>query len=543
MSKADLRAIDEALRSSPNDPRLLLQRGEARRALGQHKEAVADFTATLCFEPDWALAYYGRALCQKALGDTVSAVSDLGEAIKKDPGNCQFLFDRAALKHKQGRLKEAVRDVEASLALQPAFVPALQLRGEVKRKTGDLVKAKEDFDMALKLDPKHVQSLASRGAVKKAIGLRVEALEDFDAALKLAPRSADIFAGRGGVRLELRMAEGAKADFQAALALNPKSDYAKWGLNAAIEQMETNGLQLTLAGFSHPGLNGDFCERRRPGFVVGGYPTFWSRDGLIFLYFCGKEQRWKGGRWTDFQKVQRDGSALGFVAAPVKADIRLAGAENPVAGWHEFVGSAWVGQRQSRIVSVQKLQVNVQTLTLDGFERETANNRFEERYQQEYLVNGYSTYWSSDGQMFLYWSSKEDRWKGTMYTDFSRVRGGANLGVIGAPMGGDITWPDLLKGWFEWCGEKWEYKAKAGVASVGTYSEVLPPPPPRNPVVEPQPRPAKRKAGAATAAPPASKAARSTQASQKASKASLAQAKQAWSSVPVFGEGLDNDWT
>jgi len=445
----------------------LRERGEAKRKLGQHKDAIVDFNAALAFQPSMALALAGRGAARRALRQLPEALTDFDAALKLQPHNSLFLLDRGAVRHALGQPAEALGDAEAALRLKPSFVAALQLRGEVKRKLGKHREAIVDFNSALNLEPRHVPALASRGSAKRAMGLRMEALADFDFALQIAPRNPAVFAGRGATRLELRMADAAHSDFEAALALDPGNEFAKWGRDASILQLETAGLQITLSGFQSSGLNTKFIERRRPGFAVSGYPTYWSINGTYFLFWCEKEERWKGNKWSNLQKVQQ-GSTAGFISAPVGADIRSA--TNPARGWHEYDGKSWVALPSAGVASVMSLKVNIQTVTLTGFARPALNTRYGERFKPRFLVNGHETYWSSDGQHFLYWSSKESRWKGTLATDLQRVQSGHNLGFIGAPAEEDIASPEGVRGWHEWDGVEWVYEEQAGVLTAGVLA-------------------------------------------------------------------------
>jgi len=376
------------------------------------------------------------------------------------------LIDRGSARYAQGWPQEAVADADAALRIRPHSVTALQLRGELRRKLGQHAEAIADFDTALRVDPVHVPALAGRGAARRALGLRAEAIQDYDRALQQTPRSPAVLMGRGAARLELRMAELAKQDFDLALSIEPQSEFAKWGKDAAAEQLRTAGLQITLGGFKGQGLNSKYVERRRPGFTVNGLNTFWSTDGVFFLYYCESETRWKGSRWDNFAKVQR-GGASAFIAGPIGEDIR-----SPVKlakGWAEF-GTQWELRKTAGVTSVIALEVNIQTVSLSGFARPELNGRFGERFRPRFIVNGRETYWSGDGERFLYWSVKEGRWKGTLASDLAKVTAGRNLGFIGAPSGADILSPDLAKGWHEWDGKEWKFLDQAGVTAVAALA-------------------------------------------------------------------------
>lgn len=460
-----VRKCDAALAAAPRDAAMLRRRGEAKRKLGRLGEALADFDAALAVQPAFALALAGRGAARRALGRLPEAIRDFDAALCAEPRNVLFLLDRGAARQALGRSEEAVADADSALELRPDYVPALQFRGEVRRKMGRHREAIADFNAALRLDSRQVQALAGRGAALRALGLRAEALADYDAALAIVPRSPSILAGRGAACLELRMAEAAKADFEASLALDPRSDFARWGRESALLQLRSAGLELGLAGFKAEGLNVPFVERRRPGFAVNGHATFWSADGRLFLYWCEQESRWKGSLWSHFPKVQRGGSS-GVLAAPVHADIRSAS----TGGWHEFDGGRWVCRRSAGVARAVHLEVNLQTVTLGGFARAELNTTFTERFRPRFLVNGRETYWSADGASFLYWSSAESRWKGTLGGDLERVQGGASPGFVGAPDGVDLASADLPKAWHEWDGAAWRLRERGGVSAIGTLA-------------------------------------------------------------------------
>mmetsp|Transcript_1307 Transcript_1307/g.2891 ORF Transcript_1307/g.2891 Transcript_1307/m.2891 type:complete len:640 (+) Transcript_1307:85-2004(+) len=467
--ESQLKQLNESVARSPADANLFRKRGDVRRRLGQYKEAVQDFETALALNSELSAAWHGRGQTYRLMGKLKEATEDFSAAIKLDPLNAILRVDRASLRQQQGELDLALEDAQEALGLNPKFVAALHLRGEVLRKRKVYSEALKDFDAALQLEPQHVACLAGRGAVHRALGCRAQALRDYEAAVRLSPQRETYLVGRGATRLELRMSEEAADDFEHALKLNPKSSYALWGREAAREQQSHQGLQITLGGFTSAHLNTTYLERRRPGYQVNGFATFWSPDSKLFLFYSQADERWKGARWVDFAKI-RSGASLALIAAPQKTDIRLA--SKLAKGWNEFDGKTWVRKGSMGVESVSKLQVNIQTVNLSGFKNTALNNRYGERFRPKYLVNGESTYWSAKGELFLYWCSKEDRWKGTDAKYFEKVKGGATFGFIGAPIGADITWPDNVKGWHEWDGARWVRQTAAGVDSVSTLAKV-----------------------------------------------------------------------
>jgi tetratricopeptide (TPR) repeat protein len=60
-------------------------RGLAHRLLGQHDQAIEDYTRALKLDPRLALAYRNRSLAYAAKGDTEKAKADHERALRLDP--------------------------------------------------------------------------------------------------------------------------------------------------------------------------------------------------------------------------------------------------------------------------------------------------------------------------------------------------------------------------------------------------------------------------------------------------------------------------
>ena len=60
-------------------------RGLTKKALGNHKGAIADYSKVIEIDPNNAAAYYSRGLAKKALGDYQGAKEDLSTAKRLIP--------------------------------------------------------------------------------------------------------------------------------------------------------------------------------------------------------------------------------------------------------------------------------------------------------------------------------------------------------------------------------------------------------------------------------------------------------------------------
>jgi len=232
---------------------------------------------------------------------------------------------------------------------------------------------------------------------------------------------------------------------------------------------------VTLAGFTRRGMNTTYFERRQRPYQVGGRETFWSTCEKYFVYWCGKESRWKATSASHLEKVQ-GGKSSCFMSAPAGADILAGG---PPRGWHEWTEKDWVLRKDAGVAKSGPSPLELRTVKLGGFLREGLNATFEERRAAAFLVNGREIFMSVDGTHFLFWCVKESRWKGSDTRHLAGAKAGESKSFAGAPVGADILAPTPLVGWHEWTKTGWAYRPAAGVAALGcsptTLSAAAPP--------------------------------------------------------------------
>jgi len=237
-----------------------------------------------------------------------------------------------------------------------------------------------------------------------------------------------------------------------------------WGLKATQFAGPMLPRRVTLGGFSSQILNAEYVERRDSLYRVNDLETYWASDNEYFLYWCKKERRWKGAPASSLQKNQAGGSSA-IIGGPVGVDILSAGTK----GWHEWSGTEnkWVKRMEAVVSKIGPAEATSRMVTLDGFTAACLNVRFSERRGAECVINGHETFWSVDGEYFLFWCKKECRWKLASSNDLERNRTGGSAAVAAAPACEDLLRPTLLKGWHEWQGKAWVKKAAAGVAQLG----------------------------------------------------------------------------
>ncbi len=142
-----------AIAASPEEPRLLAERGIAYSRKGDSGHAEKDFAAARAKAGEaselngicWSKATAGVAL--------ESALADCDFALSKAPGNSAYLDSRALVLLRLGRIDEAIADYDRALAKSPNQSSSLFGRALAWARKGDKAKSDADLAAALKLSP------------------------------------------------------------------------------------------------------------------------------------------------------------------------------------------------------------------------------------------------------------------------------------------------------------------------------------------------------------------------------------------------------
>ena len=94
-----LKDLDKAIRESPRDSELYVERGMVRYLLGDYRGAEADYDAAIALNPKLADAYVRRGEAKNALKEYVGAIDDFNEALRLKPRSAEAYFGRGYAKH------------------------------------------------------------------------------------------------------------------------------------------------------------------------------------------------------------------------------------------------------------------------------------------------------------------------------------------------------------------------------------------------------------------------------------------------------------
>jgi predicted TPR repeat methyltransferase len=213
--------IGRALKVDRRNPAAHNNLGNALRALGRHKDALASFDRALALRPDYPEALNNRGNALRDLGRPGQALASYDKALALRPDNVEALNNRGNALRELKRPDEALASFERALALKPENPEVLNNRGTALRDLRRYDDALVNFDRALTLKPEYAEAHYNRGNTLRDLGRYDDALASFERALALKPDYADALNNHGAALRALKREDEALASFDRALLIEP----------------------------------------------------------------------------------------------------------------------------------------------------------------------------------------------------------------------------------------------------------------------------------------------------------------------------------
>lgn len=144
----DLQKVELSYKS---DPVLYYNMAIAYSKQGEFQKAVDEYDKALSLDPEYLLAYQGRASALTMVGDYSAAIDDYDKALDKNPYFTSAYKGRGVAKAILGYFDDAIFDFSLALELNPEDAQAYMYRGLAYHSAEDPIKACEDLDQALEM--------------------------------------------------------------------------------------------------------------------------------------------------------------------------------------------------------------------------------------------------------------------------------------------------------------------------------------------------------------------------------------------------------
>lgn len=170
-------SLSDAIRKTPEEWSLWVNRGFANAQLGRFEDALADYNKAHQLVPNEVSVLLHRASLHFSLGNYAEAQRDLDAAIEIDTKNAELFYYRGLCKAKRKDDTGAIEDFTKSVRLK-ASAPTYYERGLAKARLRRHNEAIYDFDNAIELDRKFAFAYYARARARLAQGQSSEAILD-----------------------------------------------------------------------------------------------------------------------------------------------------------------------------------------------------------------------------------------------------------------------------------------------------------------------------------------------------------------------------
>lgn len=152
---------------------------------GNYSKAVSEYSESLKFSPNDVRMLYNRGRAYEEQNENDKAIADFEKALELDPKNFQVLLSLANLHHKQKNYTNAL--LYSSRAEDIPGAPALAsfIKARALHQMGKSEEALKSYADAIKRDKEFGQAYYNRGLLKVAMGNVGSSCEDFQLARSL----------------------------------------------------------------------------------------------------------------------------------------------------------------------------------------------------------------------------------------------------------------------------------------------------------------------------------------------------------------------
>jgi tetratricopeptide (TPR) repeat protein len=223
--------------SAPKDLAVaLLTRGDLQASKRDYDKALATYNDALKSDPDNVRILEGRGIAYSNTGQYDLAMADYNAALQKRPNFPAPYNSRGVLYLRKGALQSALDDFSAAIRLSPKYALAYVNRARVETMTKDYDAALADFAKAAEFDPNLPNVAGNRCVTYTVMGRFDEALADCNGLLEKFPKSAFLLNNRADAFMAKGNLDAALKDYNTVLGFYPNNIRAHAGRGLLFEK-------------------------------------------------------------------------------------------------------------------------------------------------------------------------------------------------------------------------------------------------------------------------------------------------------------------
>jgi tetratricopeptide (TPR) repeat protein len=214
----------------------LLTRGDAQSAKRDYDKAIATYSDALKSDPDNVRILEGRGIAYERKGQDDLAMADYNAALQKRPNYPAPYNSRGTIHLRRGALQSAIDDFSAAIKYGPKFLLPYTNRARVETMNKEYAAALADFAKAAEIDPNAPQIIVNRCVTYAAMGRFDEALADCNSALDKYPKNSYVLNNRADAYMAKGNFDAALKDYTTVLGLYPNNVRAHAGRGQLFER-------------------------------------------------------------------------------------------------------------------------------------------------------------------------------------------------------------------------------------------------------------------------------------------------------------------
>jgi tetratricopeptide (TPR) repeat protein len=168
--------LDQVLFIEPKSAQAHYLKGECYRFQWKMKEALEQYELAIALDPDYAPAYFGRAMWSKQNNPDNDYDKDLTRAIERDPHYIDAYIERAFFNGRRGKWPEAQTDLERANQIAPENAFVMIRLGRAQIHNGQADQALDNVIRAQIIDPTILEGYLALGEAYDSLQLYSQAV-------------------------------------------------------------------------------------------------------------------------------------------------------------------------------------------------------------------------------------------------------------------------------------------------------------------------------------------------------------------------------